>query len=529
MLTLHVPGAEPAQPAETRPKAVAEWLDRLPLAQPADAARQLRGALHALNQHALGVDEHHALLALYRPVVARVTASLEAQFADAGIPPQPQQRQVGALLRELQIELGIGYKQLLLAMANQRFGRASPKRSAEVSARLLAALRDIQAACYLTYTPVPAGLWQEMHQIHGFARASNLADNAVDDAPPPSLAYCQALLVALADPPHMSHAELVHTRLYLDQFAALAMLTSAPVASHCGFPIPAEGDAPPCHFAASQPHSGLWLDTDVLCRHLHETVLRLRRGETPRRIGLPTGMEAELGLALCERLLKQWSTGAQRAFKRYARATGTVQMVAGVSAIHRLLEGVPQAGPQGEAEGPAGADPVSAPLAVNATRWTVSNDSASGLALSGTPNAPLNLKVGGPVALRADPAVGAALQPWPAPDGAAAWSLGVIRWVRMREAGQVEIGIERLSPQVQPVWVRPLRGHSKTNPEAALFVPGVAALRQPDRLLLPSHLYGIGIDAEVWHPPHQYTLTFGRRLEHTPSFDLIDFTLLADE
>lgn len=522
MLTLNVPGAGPVpqQPVETRPKAVAEWLERLSFASPADTGRQLANALYSLNRHALGADDRHALLALYRPVVERVAASLETQFADSGVPPHAQQKQTGALLRELQIELGIGYKQLLLAMANRRFGRASPKRTAEVSARLLAALRDIQTACHLTYTPIPVGLWQEMHQIHAFALASNLADNAVDGAASPSLAYSQALLIALANPPHMSYAELVHTRLYLDQFAALTMLTSVPVASHCGFPIQADGDAPPSHFAASQPHDGLWLDTDALCRHLHETVLRLRSGETPHRIGLPAGMESELSLTLCKRLIKQWSTGAQRAFKRYATPDSTVQMVAGVSAIHRLLEMVPQATQFQQDETDSllinDADPLfAAPVAVNATQWAVSNDSASGLALCGTPDAPLNLKVGDPLAMRADDAT--------------VWSLSVIRWIRMLDAGQIELGVERLSPQVQPVWVSLLRGPRKASPEAALFVPGLAALKQKDRLLLPRHLYGIGMDANVWHPPHQYALTFGRLLEHTPSFDLIDFTIFADE
>ncbi len=47
--------------------------------------------------------------------------------------------------------------------------------------------------------------------------------------------------------------------------------------------------------------------------------------------------------------------------------------------------------------------------------------------------------------------------------------------------------------------------------------------------MLPRHLYQIGMDAEVWQPPHKYTLTFGRCLEHAPSFDLIDFTIFADE
>ena len=145
----------------------------------------------------------------------------------------------------------------------------------------------------------------------------------------------------------------------------------------------------------------------------------------------------------------------------------------------------------------------------------VDNDSAAGFALSGTPDAPLNLKVGDPLAVHVDNATG--------------WSLGVIRWLRMRDARRVELGVERLSPQIEPVWVRPLRGQRKATPEPALFLPGLAALKQNDRLLLPRHLYQIGMDAEVLRAPHQYTLTFGRLLQRTPSFDLIDFTVFSEE
>jgi hypothetical protein len=192
--------------------------------------------------------------------------------------------------------------------------------------------------------------------------------------------------------------------------------------------------------------------------------------------------------------------------------------VAGVSAIHRLLEQIPGA----ERTEPDESLPIhdvpgmfASPAAVNATVWSVTNDSAAGVALAGTPDAPLNLKVGDPLALHADAATG--------------WSLGTIRWIRMRDARQVELGVERLSPQIHPVWVRPLRGHSRANPEPALFLPGLPALKQNDRLLLPRHLYRTGMDAEVLHAPHQYTLSFGRLLEHTPGFDLIDFTVFADE
>lgn len=526
MLTLNVPRTEDSvlqHTAETRPKATAEWLDRLPLASPLDTAQQLVMALYALNRRPLGVDERYTLLALYHPVVARAAASLEMLLADAGVPPHAQQRQTGVLLRELLTEHSIGYKHLLLALANRRFGRALPRRASEATARLFAALRDTQVACYLAHSPPPEGLWLEMHQLYQMAHTAETVDQAVDDALPPSLVYRQALLLALADPPHMSRAEHAHTRLYLDKFAALAGLSPATAAPpQSGFAVPTDGDRGPIPLASLKEGSLLWLDTTALCQHLQETALRLRTGDSPRHIGLPQGMESELSGTLCNHLLKRWGGSAQRAFKRYPAAGSTVQVVAGVSAIHRLLERVPQAAERDASAGDSppihDVAPIFATLAaVNASRWTVNNDSAGGLALSGAPDAPLNLKVGDALALRTDESeavdASAVMQLWPAPGGCAvAWSLAVIRWIRMRDAGQVELGVERLSPQMQPVWVRPLRGHRKASPEPALFVPrpasaetarppAAAAPRLPDRRGRRGLAHAAAIHAGLWPPP----------------------------
>jgi hypothetical protein len=523
MLTRQAPDIGPVlKPmVETRPKAVVEWLDRLPFASPMDAAQQLLDALHALNRHPLGGDARHALLVLYHPVVARAAASLEALLAESGVPPHAQQRQTGALLRELLTEYSIGYKRLLLALSQPPAARSQGKRLAEVAARLLAALRDLQIACYLTYSPPAPGLWQEMHQIYRLVQDSGLADLAVDETPPAGLVYRQALLLALADPPHMSRAELAHTRLYLDKLGALAVLSPAPAdPAHHSFVVATDSDRGP-GLPIGRPQDGsLWLDSDALCRQLHEITLRLRSGESPRRIGLPEEMQSELSQRLGKHLLKLWRTGAQRAFKRYPAPGTTMQVVAGVSAIHRMLEWEPQpTEPDADSEDSVSIRDIeplfAAPAAVSASHWTIGNDSAAGLALSGTPDAPLNLKVGDALGLCAD--------------DAATWSLAVIRWIRMLDARQVELGVERLSPQMHPAWVRPLRGRRKASPEPALFVPGLPALRQPDRLLLPRHLYQLGMDAEVWHGSHQYTLSFGRRHENTPGFDLIEFNIIASE
>lgn len=509
MLSLSLPGTDAVlqQKVETRPKAVAEWLDGLPFANPAQVAQQLLMGLYALNRHTLDDDDRAALLALYRPAVARAAAVLEDSIADAGLPPPPQQRQAGALLREMQIELATGYKHVLQAMANRRIVRASPKRIAEMAARALRASHDILFACALTRVTPPVGLWRETHQILAYAQASSAAELAMDDAPTPNAAYSQAVLLARADPPHLSHAELMHIRLYLDKYARRAVLTASPVSGHAGFSVPIHGDIAPTPMATGPASEKLWLDTEVLCKHLEAVALHLRTGDTPSRIRLPEGMQSETTELLCAQLIKQWGAGPQRAFRRHVPPERVVTAVAGLGGIHRLLNPGP---PPVSDDGPTTAMPMpAAPV-----RWSVLNDSAAGLALSGTPDTPVTLRVGDPLALQETP------------DGD--WSLGVVRWLRMRDTQAVEFGIERLSPRVEAVWVRPLRGHRATAAETGLFVPGVAALKQADRLMLPRHLYQLGIEAEVTHGDRTYLVVFGKRTDPTPGFDLVDFTIFQD-
>ncbi len=514
MPDLSVPAVDPSlsHAFESRPRALSAWLARLPYASPADAAQQLRAALHAMNRSALDDATRDALLALIRPAVARTRAGVETLLGETGVPPHAQPRQHAALLRELALENVYAHKHLLRVDARQTTTRRSVRQLGESVARLLAALHDLQVAYYLTSSPLPPGMWQDMHRVYALAANGNLADTALGDALPAGLVYRMALLLALADPPRMSRGELQHTRAYLRAYAGLAALRPEPP-GEAGFAIDPGGDQGP---GGEPGEGGLWLDTDALCRQLHDTALRLRTGDTPRKLGLPDTMEGELSLLTAKRLSKRWRNSVQRVFARRTGAAGTVEVVAGVCAIHRLLA------PAGD-DLPAAADdamPIddvglggASSVTVQPSVWTIRNDSAAGFALSATPAAPLNLKVGDALALREGGA--------PTP-----WSLAVIRWIVMHDGGRVELGIERLAPHMQPVRVRPLRGHRKTA-EPALFVPGLTALKQPDRLLLPRYLYTAGMDAEIWHSLRQYTLSFGRRLEHTPSFDLIDFTVFA--
>lgn len=514
MLAFTLPAVDPTLKGrfEARPKQADDWLAKLPYASPLIAGQQLLAALHAMNRSTLDVALRESLLAQCRPAITRISSGLEDLIGEAGIPPHTQQRQAGTVLRELHREHATGMQHLLAAQPDAR--KTPSRRVAEVIARLLATWRDVQYAHTFTYSPLPPGLWLDIHRTHAFARQNGLADSALGEVQPASLVYRKMLLMALADPPHMSRSEQLHVRAYLRAYAALASLHERTTpGGEAGCMVAPELDMGP----ATQTDAGrLWLDTDALCRQMHDTALRLRTGDSPHRLGLPKGMEAELSLLVAKRLSKRWRNSTQRVFKRHPGSGDSLEVVAGVSAIHRLLA---QAGDMAADEDDS--VPIGdvgmlqpGPVVIPSSHWTLCNDSAAGLALTGKPDTPLNLKVGDALALRASDA--------PQTD----WSLAVIRWVVMRDGGQVELGIERLAPQMHPVWVRPLRGHCK-HPEPALFVPGLSALKQPDRLLLPRYVYTAGMDAEIWQAARQTLLSFGRRHAHTPHFDLVDFTPFA--
>jgi cyclic-di-GMP-binding protein len=228
MLKLTVPGlgSPPSDAVETRPKWVHAWLERLPFAHPTEAARQLTARLAEMNRTPLNEAERYRCLALMHPVIMRLAAGLEPLLAESGLPPSRNSRHAGELLRELWLELGYGYKRVLLSLIGKRSGLGGGQRFVDVTTRLLLVMRNHQFACYQTYTPPPRGLWREMHHLHLFAYDAGFADKpAAENGVSASLVYRQALLMALADPHHLEPEALLLTRRYLKKHGALAQLS----------------------------------------------------------------------------------------------------------------------------------------------------------------------------------------------------------------------------------------------------------------------------------------------------------------
>jgi hypothetical protein len=264
---------------------------------------------------------------------------------------------------------------------------------------------------------------------------------------------------------------------------------------------------------ADDPRSGLWLHTEQLCQQLRNSAERLASGDPPRVLGLPEGMHGESGQALLQRLRLNWRQRSARNYRRTPASAATLRLVAGVNAVHRLLldQGSPAATPEPEPTEIHISDP--APVTAGPARtstWELVNDSAGGVALAGTPELPHSLNIGDPLALQ-EAATGH-------------WSLGVIRWIRVHDAREIEMGVERLSPRVEPVWIRPVRRRQLTRPQPALLLRGVPAQRRRDCLMLPPQVYRGARDVELLHDQQLDCVSFGPRLERSPSYDLVEFS-----
>lgn len=141
------------------------------------------------------------------------------------------------------------------------------------------------------------------------------------------------------------------------------------------------------------------------------------------------------------------------------------------------------------------------------THWTVVNDSASGLALHKKNTTSVNLKVGEVVAVRSQ------LLP--------SWNIGVVRWLRNSPADQIEFGLQMLSPNPQPVWIRNAAGRIRTN-QPALLLPANPILQLPQQLLVPRGIYVADIPLELSAATNRSILPV-KMLEHTHNFDLFEF------
>jgi hypothetical protein len=475
-LTLTVPTPDPVEDltVETRVKPLKEWLENLPLANPAEAARNLSEELGALNRQKLALDTRLKLLELYRSTIQRLMPDMEAQYVAARLPLPEKNREMAMLARQLQMDLANGYKIILLDYQNARITLGKGKAAMTAAQRAISGLSQILAICYQTYAPQPAGIWSEIHQIFRFAIEQDIANKPVDDAGTESslsLVYKQALLLALANPYHLNPGEVDCILGYLRVFGNLALLQPfAPSGSPVGlFLVATQGDNPPKlmpdNLGEVDNRNDILLNALELAHALKHHISQLEAGETPKTLHLPDTAKQVGYQDLLKRLLKQWSVAPKRLFQRNENISST-ELCIGIPALHHFLGGS-EAGDQTDL---SFVKPAKDPRFISG-KWLIINESAGGLALRGAFEILPQIRPGDIIGLKSD--------------GEHQWNIGVVRWVKSDKADHLEIGAQRLAPKAEPVMVKPSIAGPADTFQAALLLPEILLLKQPETMITP--------------------------------------------
>jgi hypothetical protein len=464
-LELRVPAerAAPPKDLEIRPRQVKAWLETLPLAQTFDSGRRLAEHLGALNRSRMDLDERVQVLEIYRPVARVLLEELDDIYGKSTQPLTPRAREALVLARTLAAELASGYKIAILEKAGKRIAFGVKKQLPPLIMRAMQYLVAEMRASFKSYSPVPAGVWKELHHLYLHAEQEGMATEIADAESKGTIAelYCESLLVALTDPYRLMPGEL-------DKVVGQIRVLRAPVTLQrkrpdtrpgAHFLVPCDTDKPPKPALSASDDTGgpNWriFDANALVDKLRARKQAMDTGNVSATMSKMVGSE---GLALIGKLLVLWGDPPKRASRRDAADT-SVAICVGLKAIGHFV--ALDAKLDAEVQLDALRRGITMPIinlpdddparSIPIFEWTVVNQSAGGLKVRRGGLSAQAIGVGEIVGVKAP--------------GTGQWIAAVARWITTLDEGGMEFGLQYLAPAACAVWVQ---ATSAATPQAKL-------------------------------------------------------------
>ncbi len=497
--------ADRARPASAR--AVREKVEHLPLANPAQAARELSDLLEQmLTTRWSGAERVEALEALRAPV-AGLSEGIEQQLGAESHPLPPAKERLVETVSGFHRGLARNYALALyeLCAPDGKLPRFKGKAAAVAAVRALHHLGLVLQWCYRQYRTPPQGVWRRTHAVHAFAEAIGVGDKPVPDTLPDGAevdarqAYIHALLLALSNPYRFSSKELRE-----------AWVLTRALAAHCapvrpggaGIAVDENSDEGPGYVPEERlaAREGiLSLDLAALKRFLEEHAALQPVGErlTFRQRG---GADIDTSIAFLHRLRSSWGGAAERGFVRLD-AGHALDAVIGLHALHYVLAGNVDFGLfmqriRGSAITLSSRDHAAAWTTADSARPQILRGHVLDQSLGGYR---LHLRAEGGLRIRVGEVIG--LAPAAEDDEPQEWMVGLIRWLRTSDDG-IYAGVELLARRGRAAGVRLSTGGDDElhAPQRAVLMPDRADSGTPS--LLVSHLFDLlASSVELTTPP----------------------------
>jgi hypothetical protein len=510
--------------AETRPQKISQSLTLLLGKNPLDIASHIHSELEILNRQKISPSSRVQALDAYRPLLISTVQALSEDYSNAALPLHDKAKLAASAVELLWLELGFGYKLVLVDLQNQLIKLGKDKSSANAIQRGMHAVAEHAMVYYQTYIIPPEHIWSDLHQLYfcsiklGIQNVKvdidkSIAGSASAAADSIESTYKHALLMSLADPQHLTQRNIRLSAEYLAfhvENAKISIVAPLEITTSC-FIVDLSSNKPPVPCSkqktAPNPDSDILLQTLDLVIAIHQDLGTLKNNQLPKDGGIPENANLDEYIDLLTYLIKHWGVTQKRIFSR-TKTNGEIEIVSGIPAAHHFSRMSPEnSGDNSTYKTQTNTNDLHVP---QSSRWHIINISAIGMSVRRHPTAEKNIRIGSLLGFKTNEEQN--------------WSLGLVRWASCGSKDRLDIGVQLIAPRAQSAIAQI---HKNGREEMVLLLPEIIAVKQ-----LATIITRVGI----YEPARQLTITFNNTthtimltkiVERSHNFERIQYSVIS--
>ena len=245
--------ARPERLKEFEPKALAQWLEELPTANPGLATRLIQDFIADFNALKAPFQLRLDALEQIRPKVVIIEEYLRSRMVRAGFPKEENDLKILSVLSTIEREYTIGYWMVLKELTHRQVSWFQGKNLALTLQRCIKGLAGVVISHLLMGLPAPDWVWIDLHSLYKLSvklgkDKAKVSDetNYLNKASTPEECYRQILLLSLSQPTGLMQKEIFLVHDFIETLFPHFSLSSAPVfGQQMQFVVMADEDKPP--------------------------------------------------------------------------------------------------------------------------------------------------------------------------------------------------------------------------------------------------------------------------------------------
>jgi hypothetical protein len=521
-LNLNIPALKdnPIIIAETRPQKIGQSLLDHIAKNPLDIASHLHSELEILNRQKISPTNRMQALDAYRPLLISTVQALSEDYSNAALPLHDKAKLAAAAAESLWLELGYGYKLVLVDLQNQLIKLGTDKSSANAIQRAMHAVAEHALTYYQTYSTPPEHIWSDLHQLYFCAIKLGIQNVKVDEekavvgstatiANTIENTYKHALLMSLADPQHLTQKNMRLAAEYLAfhvENAKISIVAPLEITTSC-FIVNLSSNKPPVPYSKQKvepnPDSDILLQTLDLVIGIHQDLNSLQNNQLPKDGGVPANANRDEYIDLLTYLIKHWGVTQKRIFNR-TKSEGEIEIVTGIPAIHYFSSA--------NVEHTANANIGKLQHSENMpepSRWHVINISAIGMSVRRHATAEKNIRIGGLLGFKTK--------------NEQHWSIGLVRWAACGSRDRLDIGVQLIAPRAQSA----IAHIDKTGrEEMVLLLPELVAVKQLATVIARVGTYQPARQLSITYNNSTHVIMLTKIVERSHHFERIQYSVI---